>query len=136
MSCPKCESDEWKLASFVHSQGLTHVSTGSQGVGVGVSSGGLGVGVGGSKTSGIHQTQSSISAAPPQRGNLGAGFAVLMALSLLLCFIFSWAWLIAAVAFAWAMYKFGIPEGKAHALAMAAWREVRQCQRCGTFFKP
>jgi hypothetical protein len=58
LNCPNCHSDEWRLASMIYQDGLTHVNTSSNTVGVGVSSG-IGVGVGYSETTGLHQTELS-----------------------------------------------------------------------------
>lgn len=69
MSCPKCGSDDWKLASVVHAGGISSISTSSVGVGAGVEStvlgGESGLGMGVSKTSGQQQTEISKLAAPP-----------------------------------------------------------------------
>lgn len=69
MSCPKCGSDDWKLASVVHAGGISSISTSSVGVGAGVEStvlgGESGLGMGVSKTSGQQQTELSKLAAPP-----------------------------------------------------------------------
>lgn len=71
MSCPKCGSDDWKLASVVHAGGLSTISTTSVGVGAGVEIDGLGagtgIGSGVSKTSGTQQTELSKLAAPPAK---------------------------------------------------------------------
>jgi hypothetical protein len=64
MTCPKCGSNEWKLASVIHAGGLSATSTMGAGVGVGND---LSVGVGGAK--GTYQTELSKLAAPPTKGN-------------------------------------------------------------------
>lgn len=66
MKCPKCGSEEWKLASVVYAGGLS--STSSTGVGVGAHGGsdiGLGGGIGSAK--GKQQTELSKMAAPPTK---------------------------------------------------------------------
>jgi hypothetical protein len=69
MTCPTCNADDWKLASVVYQEGLSHVATSSNGstVGVGVGSGGVGVGYArtSSDTQGAHQTEFSKRAARP-----------------------------------------------------------------------
>lgn len=48
MSCPNCGNDDWKLASLVYQNGLTHVNTSTTALGVGFTEEGMvpGVGVG------------------------------------------------------------------------------------------
>jgi len=135
MSCPKCNSDDWKSASLVYSEGLTHVSVRATGIASGESEGGIGTSV----ARGLNQTHASRLAAPPQRSNLSFFFGILTALSLFLCFAMSWLWLIAALFCALGMFVYLETESghdEAHESAMAAWRALRRCERCGTFYKP
>jgi hypothetical protein len=71
MTCPKCHSDEWKLASIVHAGGLSTISTSTVGVGGGASAdifgGGVGLGAGVGSTTGTQQTALSKLAAPPEK---------------------------------------------------------------------
>ena len=70
MNCPKCHSDDWKLASVIYDQGLTDVNTTTSGgtLGAGIGTGGVNVGYArsSSDTSGEHQTNFSKLAAPPE----------------------------------------------------------------------
>lgn len=69
MTCPKCDSEEWKLASVIYADGLSATST--IGIGVGahgnVLDGGMGLGAGVGKARGTHQTELSKLAAPPTK---------------------------------------------------------------------
>ena len=65
--CPKCQSDDWKLAKIIYKHGLTHVQATTNSTGVGISSNGIGIGVASSTTSGINQTELSKLTAPPVR---------------------------------------------------------------------
>ena len=69
MNCPKCHSEDWKLASVIYNQGLTDVNTSTSGgtLGAGVGTGGINVGYArsSSETTGEHQTTFSKQAAPP-----------------------------------------------------------------------
>lgn len=70
MSCPKCESDDWKSASFVHKSGMMDLSlnTSSLGAGAGLGTGGLGAGAGlaSSRSRGTQQSRLSVETAPPE----------------------------------------------------------------------
>lgn len=131
--CPKCQSDDWKLASFVYKAGLTHVTTRTDSFGVGVSSGGMGVGGSTGNTSGIHQTELSKLAAPP------IGFEATTRL-ILFAFLFFFLGLFWHELFPLAaLCLFGIvftwsPDAKKQVIAMAEWNERRLCQRCGTLY--
>lgn len=62
MTCPKCGSSEWKMASIVYAEGFVSGST--SGYGGGLSTGGIGVGAG--QSSGTYQSELSKKAAPPE----------------------------------------------------------------------
>ena len=69
MNCPKCQSSEWKLASVVHSQGVSSIETSTTGetIGVAAGPGGLAAGYARSngETSGKQITAFAESCAPP-----------------------------------------------------------------------
>jgi hypothetical protein len=69
MTCPKCGSEEWKLASVVYAEGIHNLSATTNffggGLGADVLGVDIGAGVGRGKTSGTHQTMLSELAAPP-----------------------------------------------------------------------
>lgn len=134
MTCPKCQSDDWKLASLVHREGLTHVAIASKGVGMGVGGGGVGIGVGGGKTEGIHQTEASKLAAPPSGFLASGGFMVGVLVSGILALFSGW-WLLLTVACLVGLMITWSSDAEAHQVAMASWADVRMCQRCGTFYK-
>jgi hypothetical protein len=77
MSCPKCRSDDWKMASVIHAEGLSGISTST--IGIGASADIFG-GVGVADTNGTKQTLLSELAAPPQK-KISGGF--LMGIGLL-----------------------------------------------------
>jgi len=67
-NCPKCGGEDWRLASIVYSEGLTHTSSTSLSGGIllphledGV------VGVGATSTNGVSQSSLSQLAAPPEK---------------------------------------------------------------------
>lgn len=70
MTCPSCGSDDWKLASVVYQQGLSHAVLSSSGntLGIGAGSGGVGVGYAksNSTTQGVNQSEFSRRAARPE----------------------------------------------------------------------
>jgi hypothetical protein len=71
MACPKCASEDWKLASVIHAGGLSTISSTTIGFGGGTISdafgGGIGAGAGIGSTSGEQQTELSKLAAPPEK---------------------------------------------------------------------
>lgn len=71
MNCPKCDSDQWKMASVVYDEGTT--STSSVGVGAGASGSGPGAGVG--FTTGRNVTALAEKAKPPELKATGSFFS-------------------------------------------------------------
>jgi hypothetical protein len=147
MSCPRCQSDDWKLASLVNREGITHVATKSGGVGVGYYRGRFGVGVGGGSTDGTHQTQLSKLAAPPTGDCWQKYLSILLLAGAFLlgapCFLERffegyWIWELvvsAAVCLIAALCLMPSAFAKLEA-EMAIWRSLRMCQRCGAFYSP
>ena len=93
MTCPKCGSEEWKLASVIHAGGLSKISTSTIGVGAGASAdvfgGGVGLGAGVGSTSGKQQTELSKLAAPPTKEMRPAkAFAILGGITLAIGVVF------------------------------------------------
>ena len=136
MTCPKCQSDDWKLASLVHKEGLTHVATTSKGVGVGIFAGGIGAGVGGAKTSGMYQTELSKLAAPPSGLDASSVFILGAFVFGLLGIFNNGQWFLLAVGCIVGVFNTWSLDMKAHETAMAEWQNVKLCQRCGTFYNP
>jgi hypothetical protein len=144
MACPSCKSDEWRLCSLVHNEGLSSIKTQTTGSGVGASgSGGLTFGVGSARTSGSQQTALSKEAAPPQ------GFIVTAILALAALVLVGGGYFFgdensypprmfytAAVLCAGGIFFFFPREKKKYGSAKAAWKVSRMCQRCGTRYMP
>lgn len=136
MTCPRCNSSDWKLLSLVHKEGLTHVETNSRGGAFGISNAGIGAAATGSKSSGSHQTELSKLAAPPA----GFGVSALMLMGTiifgLLGWIFSPWWFFVAVACVVGLGAASPAEKRDHEIALSQWENRRMCLRCGTFFDP
>lgn len=138
MTCPKCNSDDWKLASLVYKEGITHVNAESSGVGVGISASGLGAGIGKSKTSGIHQSETSKIATPPkaQTPPLSKGEIISGGIGLLILgFVFSYWFILVGLIIcpiAWLLWR---PEDENFVdQRMENWENSRVCQRCGEIY--
>ncbi len=144
MACPSCKSDEWKLCSLVHKEGLSKIKTQTSGSAVGASgSGGLAFGVGSARTSGSQQTALSKEAAPPQ------GFIVTTILALVAIVLVCGGYFFgdensyppgmfytAALLCVGGIFFFFPREKKKYSSAKAAWKVSRMCQRCGTRYLP
>lgn len=156
MTCPKCASEEWKLASIVHAGGLSAISTSTIGVGGGANAdvfgGGLGLGAGVGSTRGKQQTELSKLAEPPAKELRPAkALAILGGITLVIGILFadtrsvpmSIYWLTAP----WLviMGVIGIvrllfyPEittaiNERHKLALLEYEKKKMCLRCGAFY--
>ena len=141
MTCSKCGSDQWKLATLVHAEGHTTVSTRTVGGGIGVDGDGIGVGGGVAGTSGEHQTMLSKSAAPPEKPFDPAWMVGIGVVSgvLLLGFGASLWWQIVSGLFIFAglsstaRENFKV-ESAQYVKDLAAYRSKKMCLRCGTFY--
>lgn len=152
MACPKCGSDDWKLASLVYREGLHHSSSQTTFSGVGVGTGGVGVGRGSGQTSGTQQSDLSRLAAPPTNPYpcqddsdpavvigvfcafiaLGISFfASANTLGYLLAGLLGY-FLPYAIASKYVRRDDSV--GRLHAIQMEAWERKRMCQRCGHFY--
>jgi ribosomal protein S27AE len=145
-TCPKCGSNEWRLAKVVYQEGLSHVDTSTAGVGVGVSGGGLGLGIGGAKTSGVHQSHLSVSAGPPK--DPAEDLAQLLLLGFgILGFLYGWIkedsvfvgflFLLMALCggFFFALMVLLLHPRTEYKRQMKLWQETRMCNRCGFFYR-
>lgn len=164
MGCPKCGSEEWKMASVIHAEGVSEVSTTTFGAGAGADDdalgGGVGLGAGVGKTSGTHQTLLSKQAAPPTK-KMQPAVAVLIfgLLSLAVIFVLGrfgfWRgsvidsgpdfvdiWLavsLLSVLGGWiglALTPKGRKEelDREYKLALLEYEKKKMCLRCGTFY--
>lgn len=136
MPCPTCESDDWRLASLVYQEGLVHVSANTTGGTVGMSKAGVGIGAVGAKTSGVHQTELSRQAAPPEGSSIPELFGYGIVIFGFLGWAFSSWWLLLAAGCAIGAVTTLLSESKERAAAMARWKLLRHCQRCGGFYSP
>lgn len=151
INCPNCNSDKWKLAAMIYQDGLTHVNTSSNSVGIGVSSS-IGVGVGYSDTVGQHQTELSRLAAPPERQYLsmasqGLGYIAFI-ISCPLFYFFSETGIFGAVFKALLLSGVVIGIGvfmgidnqdnkrieEKYKKEKENWEKKKVCMRCGTFY--
>lgn len=150
MSCPECNSDDWKSASLVHEAGIVNIdtSTTSAGVGLGVGGGGLGIGggVASGKTTGQHQSNISAMAAPPTepKNTVGPifwlaviGFAIMVSgksgfMGFLVLVGGFFLWNKKKTEFK-ALHEKKVVDYK-HALEQ--WEQTRMCQRCGCLYLP
>lgn len=147
--CPKCGSDDWKAASFVHNAGITIVdtTTRSTGAGIGVGTGGIGVGVGVSSgsTAGTLQNKVSASITPPVKPKNNAGTIYwCVALFVLMMAgkneVLAGFWLLGVIMF-WSTFSANAKrqhetDVKAYDEALARWERSRVCQRCGCLYDP
>ncbi len=147
MACPKCASEDWKLASIIHAEGKSEISTTT--IGAGGSDGGLGVGVG--LTSGDQQTELSKLAGPPIKEMRTAvayvifGCLVVFISMLFLVngaaegfflFLIFAAMLILLAALVQILRTPEIEKAleEKHRLAMLEYEKKRMCLRCGTIY--
>jgi ribosomal protein S27AE len=145
-ACPKCGCTEWKLASLVHAEGLSSISTTTVGVGVGadkdILGDGVALGAGLGKTSGDQQTELSALAAPPEKP---ISFKVLLAVFVaitLFSIVMEWT----AVGFIFFVFSLIVffslminpkvdDEAKAEfKQSLDQYPDKRMCLRCGTFY--
>jgi len=156
MACPKCASEEWKLASVIHAGGKSTISTSTIGVGGGANAdifgGGVGIGAGVGSTNGSQQTDLSKLAAPPTMEMRPAKvFAILGSIILVVGFIFfsdvrgrpgfmDVLLLIAIPVTVVAVFRLiSTPSiSKAieekHKLALLEYEKTKMCLRCGALY--
>ena len=110
MACPKCESDDWKSASFVYKSGISNINinTSTIGAGAGIGTGGIGIGGGlaSSSSDGTQQTRLSFETTPPiqPKNNAGTTF-----------------WIIAIIISMIAGNKMGSPTGLIVIISACVW---------------
>lgn len=138
MSCPKCDSTKWKLASLVHREGLSHIETTT----TGFVYGGDAISA---TSSGTQQTAQSLAAAPPVDPSekvRNIFFFIFAALSYLLGNATDSPILFGAI-FAFVGGAFGIfiaetfwikKPKNSHQVSLDAWAKKRMCLRCGHFY--
>ncbi|PPD45744.1 MAG: hypothetical protein CTY12_06875 [Methylotenera sp.] len=157
MACPKCGSKEWKLASLVHTEGISTISTSTIGMGLGVGSdledsaidSGIGAGIG--RTSGEQQTKLSELATPPEKGMRPAKVvAILFSFLIVICIISGagsnmahpvmfWTtfliipWLTSVVHLTSTPKISNLVEGN-FKNALLEYQKKKMCLRCGTFY--
>ena len=140
MSCPSCKCEEWKLASLVHSEGVSFTNSTSTGVGIGTG----GIGIGSAKSSGQSQSILSIRAAPPTQAmlipaTLGVicGF-ILMFITDLMFNGKPGLWVGVAGVFGFLVVTLGTMKkfNPDFEQKYFNWQKTRMCLRCGTFYLP
>jgi hypothetical protein len=139
MSCPSCNSDQWKLASLVYQEGLSTIDATTRVIGTGIGPSGIGTGAGTAYTSGIRQSALSAAAAPP-KGSVIVGILFIVLVFCGLSFVFfspviPLVYVITAVS-AVALVALFPRARRKHNARMATYRMTRMCQRCGTLYLP
>jgi hypothetical protein len=140
MSCPKCGSDDWKMASVIHAEGLSGISTST--VGLGVGTGGLGAGV--ASTKGNQQTKLSKLAVPPRLDSHDGTLSIVIGFFFVFVppfFIEDNNFVIFLLICGFFLIVIGISENSKKEVAeekykkeLAAYKNKKMCLRCGTFF--
>lgn len=145
-ACPKCESNEWKLASLVHAEGLSTISTSTIGVGAGADNdllgGGVGIGAGVGKTKGDQQTMLSEIAAPPEKPtSVKMAIGVLIGITIFagimeweIIFILFGVFSVLGVLALIADPKVDEKAKSKFNESIAKYSDKRMCLRCGTFY--
>ncbi|SDW96693.1 sodium/calcium exchanger protein [Thiocapsa roseopersicina] len=154
-SCPLCGSPEWRLASVVRSEGLSHIRADSTGAAVGLSGGGLGVGLGSASMEGISQTALSQAASPPKDPrdlpfsalaivllSIGVFFIIDNTSSFLDPGVFSFFEGLGLI-FLYGFFVIGFVlllakhwPASEYKRRMERWKLTRMCTRCGHFYYP
>jgi len=154
MTCPKCNSEEWKLASMIHAGGLSKISTSTIGIGAATTGGGVGLGGGVGSTSGEQQTELSKLAAPPSK-EIRPAIALIILGSITLVvgivffgnlsfseypistnILFVIAPLVTLIASVRLLLTMDISKSidDKHNLALLEYEKKRMCLRCGSFY--
>lgn len=139
MVCPSCQSEEWRLASLVHKEGLSSINTRTSGSAIGVSQGGLGFSSGSARTTGTQQTAISKAASPPSGYLKTIALGIIGFIALIIALINGttmWMPWIIAMACGYGIYKFFPEEKRIYTEKMARYKVTRMCQRCGTLYIP
>lgn len=158
MACPKCASEDWKLASVIHAGGISTISTSTIGVGGGANAdilgGGIGLGAGVGSTSGKQQTELSKLAAPPTKEMRPAkAFAILGGITLGIGIVFfgnvsisehpiftNILFMVAPLVMVVGCFRLlatpGITKAlnERHKLALLEYEKKRMCLRCGALY--
>lgn len=144
MKCPKCDSEDWKLASMVFKEGLGTIDSSTKGFAVGTG----GISVGSAKTEGWSQTHISRMAsppAPPDVGNLDKAALVVVALIVvLICAALDFGkWTSITIGCIAGLFAFlsvgnaflGPEKQAAYQEKCRRWEEQKMCMRCGDIFE-
>jgi hypothetical protein len=151
MSCPKCESDDWKSASFVYKSGISNIrlNTSTIGAGAGIDFGGIGIGggVASSHSNGTQQSRLSIETTPPVQPIAGL-VPFLVISTIIIAIIFG---SLTKSQGGWFMLTSGFmviasltPKFKRdfntrlwnYNKKLSRWEATRVCQRCGHLYFP
>ncbi len=133
MNCPKCNFEEWKLASLVYSEGLSFNSSETETQGILKAR---------ANTTGHNQTLISSMAAPPEDKRVTYSFLFLIfsipsiyffvALNFSIIYGFFWAIFIPAIGY----FLIKRIPNKEYDENLNNWKKTRICSRCGTFYIP
>ena len=152
MSCPKCENDEWKSASFVYKSGISNITlnTSTIGAGAGIGTGGIGIGGGmaSSNSNGTQQSRLSLESTPPVEPKDIAG-TIFWIIAIILSIIVGSApsnpvvWIL-LISVCILYVKNLAPKYQKHLHTLlwnynkklSRWEATRVCQRCGQLYFP
>jgi len=128
--CPACGSNQWKSAQLVHKEGLSHVNTTTNNLGIGIGGSHIGVGASRGKTKGIIQSEISKGAAPPEDNSwftacIG-GLIVTLVLGL-----FAHFWWFFSFIFLLGIILSSKSHSQERTNALKEYESKRICQRCG-----
>jgi len=151
MSCPKCESDDWKSASFVYKSGTSNIilNTSTIGAGAGIGTGGIGIGGGmaSSNSNGTQQSRLSLESTPPVEPKSDPA-TILFIITIILAIIVGnladsevgWSILIVgsiSIITQASKFKEAIDtEMREYIKKLSMWEATRVCQRCGQLYFP
>lgn len=133
MNCPVCGSDDWKAASLVHQEGLIHVDTATNSLGIGVGGGNIGAGAARGKTKGVHQTTLSKQAELPPENSWRMAFSSGAVITAFLGLFASFWWLFTVLCIV-GVVKTWSAGAEAREKEVGLYNKKRICQRCGHGF--
>lgn len=148
-NCTKCNSEDVRRLSIIHSDGLSNIDTTTSGSSISGGDGGLRAGSGTAKTTGTMQTDQSRKAAPPQKYSYFGIIVIWIIGTLLLMWFLGWLGLAVSgtgmqgqifrygslIFLAWLLYKTCMHNWKFYPSLKAKWDNSFMCLRCGEIFE-
>ena len=148
-NCIKCNSEDVRRLSIIHSDGLSNIDTTTSGSSISGGDGVLRAGSGTAKTTGTMQTDQSRKAAPPQKYSYFGIIVIWIIGTLLLMWFLGWLGLAVSgtgmqgqifrygslIFLAWLFYKTCMHNWKIYPSLKAKWDNSFMCLRCGEIFE-